>query len=59
MSKNGNVFILISIIITVAIFALSFYIDWIDNHYGQILNIMFIVLLIAVGIFNSRKYKNK
>lgn len=58
MSKNRNVFILISII-TVAIFALSFYIDWIDNHYGQILNVMFIVLLIAVGIFNSRKYKNK
>jgi uncharacterized membrane protein len=59
MSKNRNVLILISIIITVAIFALSFYIDWIDNHYGQILNVMFIVLLIAFGIFNSRKYKNK
>lgn len=52
MSKHKNILILI--LISILTFILSFYFDWIDNNYSQILNIQFIILIIAIVILKIR-----
>lgn len=47
MSKNINILISILIVFTITIFALSFYVDWIDNYYSEILFTQFVILMAA------------